>query len=692
MEKTGFIQGLADDLRKALAGLDFKKIICQLACGKVVEDPFPASICSRFLDLMLERLEAQGISTVGLEVVAEGQTFRLRLMEAILKHIGDPDWEILCARPDSFTTGVNIGVLIPSPRTPAVFERKVKFRKYDEDDPDVGPSSKENYKSVGDNLEAIRSQFEEEAAMGHMRKVTNAEAAEICGAVPLCAAQGAIEKDDDTFRVIHDGTHGVWINPQIVPRDQVRSPSVGEMRSLMGVIETEGLPCFTLKGDASKAHRRVKVRQKDWRYQGCRLEPDSVWLNLVGTFGIGSAGYWWSRLAGCAGRISLYLARQDPFWQLVFADDFAWVVSGPHAFPNLVMTILVLKVLGMPFSWKKFAGGLTMDWIGYWVDVGLLRVGISQGRTAWLINNAKEMLEAGSTLVSRFVEVLGRWGFATNALETLKPFLGPMYGWAASVPEGSYLQLPVFIRLLFMYLVRRLEAGGVERPPLHMEIRAEELFRGDAKAEGQHICIGGWELQGNRPVRDCRWFSITLDKKNAPWAFVAGEPFRTIAALELLTSLMCVVVFNIKSKPGIQRLTIAGTTDNLGNTYVTRKLMTTRFPLNVILMEVAAQLDSRELDLELNWAPRDQNEEADQLTNSDFRSFQKDLRVEWDYSSTPFIVLEELIGAGADMFKDNGRVEDAMHSGGPEGVQDHWGRKRRKKSKMAGGLKLSDPW
>ena len=152
------------------------------------------------------------------------------------------------------------------------------------------------------------------------------------------------------------------------------------------------------------------------------------------------------------------------------------------------------------------------------------------------------------------------------------------------------------------------------------------------------------------------------------------------------------MVFNIRSKPGIQRLTIAGTTDNLGNTYVTRKLMTTRFPLNVIFMEVAAQLDSRELDLELNWAPRDQNEESDQLTNSDFRSFRKELRVEWDYSATPFMVLEDLIGAGTEMFKANGKVDDDNQGFGPEGVQSQWGRKRRKKGKMAGGLRVSDPW
>ncbi len=43
-----------------------------------------------------------------------------------------------------------------------------------------------------------------------------------------------------------------------------------------------------------------------------------------------------------------------------------------------------------------------------------------------------------------------------------------------------------------------------------------------------------------------------------------------------------------------------------------------RFPLVVILAEVASQLRQRSMALSLGWAPREQNEEADALTNGDF--------------------------------------------------------------------------
>ena len=55
-------------------------------------------------------------------------------------------------------------------------------------------------------------------------------------------------------------------------------------------------PHFMLKGDISKAHRRVRVRRTDWGRQACRLEEQGdIWLNMVGTFGIASVGYYWSR-------------------------------------------------------------------------------------------------------------------------------------------------------------------------------------------------------------------------------------------------------------------------------------------------------------------------------------------------------------------------------------------------------------
>eukprot|EP00972_Heterocapsa_arctica_P088728 13082960-Heterocapsa_arctica.AAC.1 len=61
---------------------------------------------------------------------------------------------------------------------------------------------------------------------------------------------------------------------------------------------------------------------------------------------------------------------------------------------------------------------------------------------------------------------------------------------------------------------------------------------------------------------------------------------------------------------------IRGATDNQGNRYVVAKLMSNRCPLNVVAMELASQLERTLQWLVLVWAPREDNREADDLTNS----------------------------------------------------------------------------
>ena len=48
----------------------------------------------------------------------------------------------------------------------------------------------------------------------------------------------------------------------------------------------------------------------------------------------------------------------------------------------------------------------------------------------------------------------------------------------------------------------------------------------------------------------------------------------------------------------------------------------------------------------MEWVPRDQNEEADALTNSDFRHFSADKRIDVDLSSLLFLLMNDLFEEG----------------------------------------------
>ena len=127
-----------------------------------------------------------------------------------------------------------------------------------------------------------------------------------------------------------------------------------------------------------------------------------------------------------------------------------------------------------------------------------------------------------------------------------------------------------------------------------------EVFRLDAKAEGEEVAIGGWRCRGAANTKEASWFSVRLIRRKAPWAFFRGEVFRTIASLELLGILVGIMVLlpteDLKSEV-LGSVSLTCGTDNQGNSCLLDKLLTTKYPLGMVLMEVACQLGLRNASL-----------------------------------------------------------------------------------------------
>ena len=97
---------------------------------------------------------------------------------------------------------------------------------------------------------------------------------------------------------------------------------------------------------------------------------------------------------------------------------------------------------------------------------------------------------------------------------------------------------------------------------------------------------------------------------------------------------------------------LTASTDNQGNGHVVAKLMTTSFPLNVILMELAEQFALRRTWLNLEWVPRQHNEEADALANGEFGQFSPDRRVHFNPAAQSWLVMSKLLEEGDSMFEE----------------------------------------
>ena len=83
-------------------------------------------------------------------------------------------------------------------------------------------------------------------------------------------------------------------------------------------------------------------------------------------------------------------------------------------------------------------------------------------------------------------------------------------------------------------------------------------------------------------------------------------------------------------------------TDNRANDFLSNKRSTTKWPLMLINMQLSSCLAKSRLTLDLRWRPRDENKEADELTNEVFSSFSMSKRVALSFEQLDLQLVNEL--------------------------------------------------
>ena len=109
------------------------------------------------------------------------------------------------------------------------------------------------------------------------------------------------------------------------------------------------------------------------------------------------------------------------------------------------------------------------------------------------------------------------------------------------------------------------------------------------------------------------------------------------------------------------------------------------FPLCVVQMELAAQLEIRSAHLELRWVPRTHNQEADDLTNEACEQFAPELQVAVNLDNIPFRVIPRMMEAGEKFYLEV--LEAKKASAGRVIAEPPRNRNTRRRS-----LRESDPW
>ena len=158
------------------------------------------------------------------------QPFYLRAMAQTLEILEDPDFRILEEGKFCFCNGVEVGHLEPLGPNPQVYRTRRKGQKYDES---VWEPEMRNYRDGPEVEKSLLEAFEKEEREGRMFPLSMNEARQrYPGSSFRVAAQAVVPKPDNDFRVVHDGTHGVQVNNDIVMKDRLESPGAREVAAL----------------------------------------------------------------------------------------------------------------------------------------------------------------------------------------------------------------------------------------------------------------------------------------------------------------------------------------------------------------------------------------------------------------------------------------------------------------------------
>ncbi len=634
-------------------------LFAKLCRGELQCDPFPASATAELREYAAGLYDGDEMHARP-RAEDRPQAVQVRLLQAMLRDAGDPDWQGM----SHFCRGIRVGVGARLPRTPAVFRRKRHWRLAGQEDKEAWKLAsvesvwRDNYTSAKDHVSEIGRQLDECVDNGWAIKLSEAEAA---GRFPklVVSSLGAVVKHDaagdvHSIRMVLDGTHGVNLNTQIRVRDQDRCPTAADIRRVQRA-QARSTPGVGLAVDIKSAHRLPAVDPRDWHLQGCRARRGGdIFVFTVGVFGMSSIAYWWARLGGAMLRLlNLMTDPDDELWLLLMADDIKIDSTSSHPERAVVWVLWLVIILGFPFSWPKTQGGARVEWIGYDVWVRERRLGITVARASWAVGWLRRVVRDRSVAMGEFRSGLGKLGFICGALEYERPFLAPCYAFLALSPIDSVRPIPLYVSCVLEHLAERIERRRTY-PSDSDWISTEFSPRVDAKADGADVAIGGWlprrDANGILSKAASPWFSIRVEESTTPWAFCrSGEAFRTIAALEALATLVAVVVFApLLPRRSSTPVVVTSVTDNQGNGFALTRLMTTRFPLCLIVMELSAQLEAHNMRLEVEWAPRESNQEADDLSNGISEGFTERHRTEIDLATFPWIVLNRLVSHALD--------------------------------------------
>ena len=150
---------------------------------------------------------------------------------------------------------------------------------------------------------------------------------------------------------------------------------------------------------------------------------------------------------------------QSHTFQLLFADDLKMVAAGEDKYDRIWYMLVAWLMLGTPFRWPKFRGGVCLEFVGFYMDYCKFEVGLSERRTNWIVQWVEDARRNEGIVTHRsFVELVGRLVYAGQVLVWLKPLMAPLHAWKGAIAPGTAATLPQTVSVILLFIAKMLEA------------------------------------------------------------------------------------------------------------------------------------------------------------------------------------------------------------------------------------------
>ena len=434
------------------------------------------------------------------------------------------------------------------------------------------------------------------------------------------------------------------------------------------------------------AHKGIKLQEQD---QGCMLfrVADQLYHYVVCHFGARFSAYWWQRLGAMLLRITHALLSKHAHRAWIYVDDLLALLACTAFVEQLALMLCFLTAINAPISWKKAQLSHEITWCGWTFNFDFETVTLAAGKLDKLQQQLHELARSKKIPRKLLERALGLLMWATTTCPQLRPYMAPLYrdlhsgkGTLHSVHSNSWqtfldaiddtavvvrrpigMWLPLGAKVLEVGSIAITGKSSVPRiPPSHksqwvrlqdpqrneLHLRNESraaltwlaqcfatsrirslkqhpimhcMAAADARADGNIVGIGGWISTATQFA----WFAEqwNMEEVRRHWPQLVEAPQKYIACFETLAQLALAMMAKTRMQAKHWRFALPAACDNTSAEAGINKLFTTTPPLSDFLKLVATWSACNHVSMQITHLAGESNTWADELSRNKLHRF-----------------------------------------------------------------------